>query len=176
MEYKYLLELLRSGLYQEYEDALNTALIPFLDPKKYGRSPYENVSFIASSANPDPACRGRGFVARLSGSTAEFLSMWQEMMFGQTPFAWEGNGLVLRFAPMLPARLIPEDGTVEAAFLGGVRVRYHIPGRGSLIPGQYTVSGFELDGKQRPGGALRGEDAQAVRRGDVRKIDVYIKR
>lgn len=176
MEYKYLLELLRSGLYQEYEDELNTALIPFLDPKKYGRSPYENVSFIASSANPDPACRGRGFVARLSGSTAEFLSMWQEMMFGQTPFAWEGNGLVLRFAPMLPARLIPEDGAVEAAFLGGVRVRYHIPGRGSLIPGQYTVSGFELDGEQHPGGALRGEDARAVRRGDVREIDVYIKR
>lgn len=30
----------------------------------------ENVSFLASSANPDPLRWGRGYVARLSGSTA----------------------------------------------------------------------------------------------------------
>ena len=50
-------------LYEEYERAADTALVPFLDPAVYGRSVYENVSFIASSANPNPALHGRGFVA-----------------------------------------------------------------------------------------------------------------
>lgn len=69
MEYKYLLELLRSGLYEEFFADFKKAAIPFQNPETYGRSIYENSSFIASSRNPNPSCRGRGFVARLSGST-----------------------------------------------------------------------------------------------------------
>ena len=42
----------------------------------------ENSSFIASSANPNPDIHGRGFVARLSGSTTEMISMWIEMFIG----------------------------------------------------------------------------------------------
>ncbi len=74
MEYKYLLELLRSGLYEEFFADFKKAAIPFQNPEIYGRSIYENSSFIASSRNPNPSCRGRGFVARLSGSTIEFIS------------------------------------------------------------------------------------------------------
>ena len=176
MEYKYLLELLRSGLYDAFEEAFNTALVPFMDPAVYGRSVYENVSFIVSSANPDPALHGRGFVARLSGSTAEFLSMWQQMMFGPSPFALEDGALTLRFAPMLPARLIPPDGAVEAVFLGQCRVRYIIDGAGSLIPGQYTVAHMTADGADFPGDTLPEEIARRVRSGGIREIDVYIRR
>ena len=83
MTYKYLLSLLKAGLYDEFFSEIKTSLIPFLDPAVYGRSTLENSSFIASSVNPDPHVHGRGFVARLSGSTAEFLSMWITMMAGK---------------------------------------------------------------------------------------------
>ncbi|MBR6953885.1 MAG: hypothetical protein IKH77_02430 [Clostridia bacterium] len=176
MEYKYLLELLRSGLYGAYEEALDTALVPFMDPAVYGRSTYENVSFIASGANPTPAIHGRGFVARLSGSTAEFLSMWQEMMFGFSPFSVEAGRLTLRLTPMIPARLIPAEGVVEAVFLGQTLVRFHIPGRESLIPGGYAIEAYSLDGERVAGDTLPETTARAVRDGRVREMDVFIRR
>ena len=174
MEYKYLLELMRSGLWEEAEEALNTALVPFMDPAVYGRSTYENVSFIASSANPDPGVHGRGFVARLSGSTVEFLSMWLLMMFGPRPFAEkpDGSGVTLNLQPFLPARLIPSDGVVAAMFLGRCLVRYHIEGRDSLIPGRYRITAMAADG--RP--CACDEAAELARRGDLATLDVSIRR
>ena len=173
MEYKYLLELMRSGLYDEAEEALNTALIPFMDPAVYGRSIYENVSFIASSANPDPDIHGRGFCARLSGSTVEFLSMWQLMMFGTQPFCQTEAGQVeLNLRPFLPACLIPEDGIVEATFLGQCTVRYHISGSGSLVPGKYHVAEYSVDDKPVDPKALAGR----LRNEEIRSLDVRIKR
>jgi hypothetical protein len=42
-------------------------------------------------------------MARLSGSTAEFLSMWLIMMAGKNPFTLNTEGkLQLHFAPSLP--------------------------------------------------------------------------
>jgi len=38
------------------------------------------------SAFPDPRLHGSSYLARLSGSTAEFLSIWGIMFIGQTPF------------------------------------------------------------------------------------------
>lgn len=176
MEYKYLLELLRSGLYSRFEAAFLDAAVPFLDADTYGRSPYENVSFIASSANPNPAYHGRGFVARLSGSTVEFLSLWQGMMFGFAPFAVRDGALSLALSPMLPGRLIPENGVVEATFLGRCPVRYHIPGSGSLIPGRYEIEKYVLNGTEYPGPALPADAAERVRAGEVTEMDVYIRR
>ncbi len=65
---------------------MRRGLVPFLDPQTYGRSPLENSSFIVSSAHPDESLHGRGFVARLTGACAEFLSMWVFMMAGPQPF------------------------------------------------------------------------------------------
>ena len=79
MAYKYLLELVKVGLYDEFFEEIKTGLVVFTDPNVYGRSILENSSFIASSANPDESLHGKGFVARLSGSTVEFLNMWVEM-------------------------------------------------------------------------------------------------
>ncbi|MCD8105845.1 MAG: hypothetical protein LUF35_12825 [Lachnospiraceae bacterium] len=141
MEYKYLLELLKSGLYDEFFQDFHAAAVPFLDPEVYGRSVYENSSFLASSANLDPRRHGRGFVARLSGSTAEFIHMWTLMMFGAQPFVYNETGkkLTLRLQPALPAWLIPEDGIVEARFLGNTTVRYHFPAQKDYLPGQYEI-------------------------------------
>lgn len=87
MEYKYLLELLRAGLYEEFFEDFRNSLVAFQDPAVYGRSPLENSSFIVSSAHPDKTLHGAGYVARLTGATAEFLSMWNIMTAGPHPFS-----------------------------------------------------------------------------------------
>lgn len=176
MEYKYLLELLKSGLYEEFAQAFHAA-VPFLNPEQYGRSPLENVSFLASSANPDPARWGRGFVARLSGSTAEFLQMWQIMSFGPSPFRWEDGALQLALEPFLPGYLMPADGVVRAAFLGNVQVTYHAPGCGALVPGKTVPARWTLtgrDGAQYAVSApfLSDYEARKIRDGEIAAIDI----
>ena len=71
MSYKFYLELLRATLYEEFFEELDTGLVAFMDVETYGRSPLECSSFIASSAHPDKSIHGQGYLARLSGSTAE---------------------------------------------------------------------------------------------------------
>lgn len=177
MEYKYLLELLKSGLYKEFGEAFHRAGVPFLDPEKYGRSPLENVSFLASSANPDPSAWGRGYVARLSGSTAEMLQMWQIMFFGRKPFWVEDGELRLGFAPCVPGYLMPEDGVIEAAFLGKVKVTYCVSGLTELAPGVTEPVRWELvgpDGEMMSveGPSLGDMEAFGVRSGQVAEIRV----
>ena len=90
MPYKYYLELLRKCMDNEFNEfftEMQSGMLPFIDAKNYGRSLLECSSFIASSAFVDPSMRGQGFLARLSGSTAEFLSMWVLMMVGPSPFS-----------------------------------------------------------------------------------------
>ncbi len=179
MEYKYLLELLKSGMYREFADDFGKAAVPFLDPEVYGRSIYENSSFIASSKNPNERYHGKGFVARLSGSTVEFIHMWSLMMFGLHPFVMQDGKLTLTFAPTLPAYLIGEDRQVEAVFLGKIPVRYHLAEQKEYLPGSYEVTEIVLtcgDGVQKNvnGGVLDEEWAKAVRDGEIAGIDVSI--
>jgi len=108
MSYKYLLELLQAGHYAEFFDDAGTMLVPFMDPAVYGRSILENSSFLASSANPDPSTHGRGFIARLSGSTAEFIHMWLLLTLGPHPFDLEGGKLRFQLRPGLPGRWFTE--------------------------------------------------------------------
>ena len=60
--------------------------------------------------------------------------------------------------------------------LGQCRVRYHTPGAGSLIPGQYAIEKYVLDGAEYPGSALPAEAAERVRSGAAKEMDVYIRR
>ncbi len=140
MEYKYLLELLKAGLYEEFFADLHQAAIPFLDPAVYGRSPLENSSFLASSLNPNESFHGRGFVARLSGSTAEFLSIWRRMFFGERMFGLDQGKLFFEFAPAIPEYLVPEDKTISAMLLGHVKVTYHLSAKADVIPGRYQIT------------------------------------
>lgn len=179
MEYKYLLELLRSGMYEEFAEDFHRAAIPFLNPSVYGRSIFENSSFIASSKNPDKSCHGQGFVARLSGSTVEFLSMWIGMMFGRL-FTVEEGRLTLTFAPTLPAYLVGRDRRVEAMLLGTTRVTYETAETRDYFPGNYTVADMELsycDGSsyRTAQGTLIGAAAEDVRSGRVAEIRIKLK-
>ena len=180
MEYKYLLEVLKSGMYREFIDDFHKAAIPFLDPDIYGRSIYENSSFIASSKNPNTGFHGKGFVARLSGSTVEFIHMWSLMMFGLHPFAVKGGKLTLMFSPLIPSYLIGEERRIEATFLGKTKVIYHLAEKKDYIPGEYEVTQMKLydaAGKVQTveGGALSGETAETLRNGEIEKIEVMIK-
>lgn len=175
MEYKYLLEMLKSGLYDSFAEAFHNAAIPFLDPVKYGRSPLENTSFIASSANPDPSVWGRGVVARMSGSSAEFLQMMQIMFFGRQPFRFDGDALSFTVEPFIPDFLMPEDGIVSAVLLGKTHVIYHAHGLRELTPGSTEPSGWLLtsaDGTQRnfSGISLPHSEALKIRSGEITEI------
>lgn len=179
MEYKYLLELLRSGLYEEFFRDFRKACIPFLDPEVYGRSVYENSSFIASSSNPDESCRGRGFVARLSGSTVEFISMWKLLLFGPNPFAMRAGELAFCPQPALPAYLVPEDGVVEGRLLGTVPVTYRFDGARDYIPGNYRIKSmvFSLENGSEATTELpyaSGRLAEALREGQVKAVRIEI--
>lgn len=180
MEYKYLLEVLKSGLYEDYFDDFRKDCVAFLDPEVYGRSPLENSSFIASSANPDESIHGKGFVARLSGSTAEFIQMWYIMMFGKTPFVMEDGKLVLELSPAIPEYLLDENNSISAVFLGTTEVVYKSLERKDIIPGSSEIQSLNVEfadgtGVSADGGRLYGEDAEAVRAGRAVRITVVVK-
>ncbi len=179
MEYKYLLEVLRAGLYEEFFSDMQAAMVPFLDPKVYGRSPLENSSFIASSAYPDAALHGAGFVARLSGSTAEFLSIWNLMFAGAQPFVFEHNALAMELCPRLPGFLFTEEGRVTFKFLGTCEVTYHNPKRVDTFASDVRIQRLELheDGAEPvvvEGARVGAPYAERVRRGKVSRIDAYL--
>lgn len=177
MEYKYLLEILRAGLYEEFYEDIQTALVPFMDVDQYGRSPLENSSFIASSAYPAQDIHGNGFVARLSGSTAEFLSIWVEMFAGKKPFLILEGELVLGLQPALADWLFDQDNKVSFTFLGHTRITYHNPGRVNTWEGRIAHSVLLFsDGSKA---SLKGElipspYAEQIRDGLVEEILVEL--
>ncbi len=180
MEYKYLLELLKSGLYEEFFEDFRWACVPFMNESEYGRSLLENSSFIASTANPDPKIHGKGFVARLSGSTAEFIHMWQIMMFGENPFEYNDSIFSLAFKPSIPAYLIGNQEHIQATFLGTVSVDYCLTDTESIFGENYRISKYELHYEKEIcpvfGDRIFGQQALDVRNGNVHKIKVYIER
>jgi len=137
MEYKYMLELLKSGLHEQFYKDFKDVFVPFLNPAKYGRSTLENSSFIASSVFSKREQRGNGFVARLSGSTAEFINIWLIMCAGKKPFYLDkDNRLCAALKPILPGWLFTkksienyEKNTFSFRFLGKTLVVYHNPKR-----------------------------------------------
>jgi hypothetical protein len=201
MEYKYLLEILRSGLAAEFWADAKSALIPFMNPKTYGRSTLEGASFIVSSAYADAALHGRGFQPRLSGITCEFLHIWILAVGGEHPFRiGSGGELELALAPRLPAWLFTTraterryhdraDGwqtvqlpakTFAFKLLDRALVVYHNPprqptyGDAGVQPVAYALAYRDGQVVHHDGAALPAPHAQAVRDGRVRRLDVTL--
>ncbi len=199
MEYKYLLELLRTQLFEEFYNELKDVLIPFQDPHRYGRSILENSSFLVSSVNPDENIHGNGFVARLSGSTAEFLNIWLWMCAGQQPFAAKEKGLILEFKPALKAWLFTkvkkaysfiidrerksvkiDKNCFAFNFLGKCLVVYHNPKRKDTFGKKAAViKNISLREKNSCkheilSGVICGALAKRVRDGLIERIDIYL--
>ena len=202
MEYKFMLELLRSGLYEEFYANFPNVFIPFLKPEQYGRSIFENSSFLVSSVHEDKSYHGQGFVARLSGSTAEFLHMWLWMNVGKKPFGLDERGnLILTFNPILQGafftkvktkvRYLTSEthlkevdlpvNTYAFNFLNSTLVVYHNPDRRDTFgPKKATIDRFQLfyPSKQPvtvSSSVLSAAYAQDVRDGKVHRIDIFLK-
>ena len=201
MEYKYLLEILASGLYEEFFSELPRLLVCYMDPKVYGRNPLENSSFITSSVYPQEDLHGNGFIARLSGSTAEMLHIRLLMSFGPHPFRLDARGeLVLAFAPILKssffrstenqAELVWDNGlrrsypipadAYAARFLGNTLVVYKNPkhrdtfGANAVQVSGHVLSLWNGDTHTVDGPVIKGESAHWVRDGLVERIDVSL--
>ncbi len=197
MEYKFLLELLRNGLHDAFYKEMDRALIPFQEPRVYGRSILENSSFIVSSVHADASLHGQGFVARLSGSTAEFLHMWLLMNVGPRPFFTDASGaLCLRLAPVLHKRFFTKTGRrvplgegafleVPAGgfaflFLGKTPVIYHNPKRkntfGAAGARIRSVSLLTQDGcvHSFAGDTIPAPHAAVVRAGRAARIEARL--
>ncbi len=179
MEYKYLLELLRSGLQAEFHESLQRSLVAFQPAKRYGRSILENSSFIVSSKHPDQTLHGAGFVARLSGATAEFLHIWLGMTVGFKAFSINKQGaLELKFSPVLTKEFFTRGGLFEFKFLGKTTVRYIARKRlATFGPGAIVPAGIRLktaDGKtiELSGGIIPEPYAAQVRDGKIAEIEI----
>jgi len=175
MTYKYLLGLLKSKQYETFYQELKTNLICFKSPDIYGRSPIENSSFIASSENPDSSIHGQGFVARLSGSTAELLSIWDIMMTGHDTFTYVNETLCLKLMPILPKWLFDSNNSVTFKFLGSIDVTYIIDTPCNTYE-NVDIKKYVVDGVEICESIIAGELAYKIRNQDVKVIQVYLER
>jgi hypothetical protein len=193
MSYKYYLQLLRGKLYDElFSEMKGGGMLPFMDADRYGRSLMECSSFIASSAFPDPSVVGQGFLARLSGSTAEFMDIWKLMFIGPKPFFLNKSGdLEMQLTPALPSWLFEdnnpdsndpmfdEDGNHLVSFklFASIPVTYHNPGGRTLYgnnPKSYAVTYSNGDVDQIHGKTIPSKIALAIRQmSKVERIDAY---
>ncbi|NQV50153.1 MAG: hypothetical protein HQ507_06630 [Candidatus Marinimicrobia bacterium] len=200
MEYKYMYEILRNGLNDIFFDEFKKVFIPFQKPEIYGRSILENSSFIVSSANPDKSLHGTGFVARLSGATAEFIQILMHMAMGPKPFVLNNQSeLEFQLQPVLPGWLfttktqrVEEAGindslplsipanTFSFMFLGEIMVTYHNPamkntyGSEKVIPKQWKILDNDGNTHQFEGNSIIGKLATEIRQRQVSRIDVTL--
>ncbi len=180
MEYKYLLETLRQGLYEEFYRDFKNALIPFQEAQRYGRSILENSSFLVGSAFPDEKLHGNGFVARLSGSTAEFLQIWLIMNLGTRPlFLNAQKELNLKFSPILASWLFDRKGNYSFNFLSKIRVTYHNPkrkdtfGRNAAKIKKMIFNDKDGNSVEIPQDIIPSPYAEQIRSRQVKQIDAY---
>jgi len=200
MEYKYMLELLRNGLYETFFQDFKKVFIPFLDPERYGRSILENSSFLVSSANPNSDLHGTGFVARLSGATAEFIHILMQMAIGPRAFSVDGSGeLGFALNPVLPSWLFTEaeqktnilvDGVMTEIstpsnsftfmFLSDILVTYHNPtqkdtfGENAVKPQSWVLTDVEGQTQTYDGANLGQNFAQKIRSKQIRRIEITL--
>ncbi len=188
MEYKYILELLKNCLYKEFFEDFKNVLIPFQNPARYGRSILENSSFLVSSAFTDTRLHGNGFVARLSGSTAEFISIWLLMCAGKEPFYLDKDKkLCLEFKPILPAWLfsrkayngLPKD-TFAFKFLNKTLAVYHNPKRKNTFGPhaakirEIAITNQDKSTVTRTASFLPSPIANDIRDSKVSRIDIIL--
>jgi hypothetical protein len=191
-----VLEMVRAGLADEFYDQIERLLVAFRDPAEYGRNPVENSSFLVSSGfDIDPRQHGRGCVARLSGSTVEFLHLWTHLFLGANPFVLEEGRLLFRPAPVLSKSFfstseqcvtpfdfeetLPAD-SAACALLGGTLLVYINPtrqdtyGDAAVSPCRYLLHGRDGGIQTVEGPHLEGQVAEALRQGQFRRVDVVL--
>lgn len=178
MEFKYLLEILKANLLDEFYEDIKTMLPPFLDYKTYGRSVLENSSFIVSSANSNENLHGQGFSARLSGSTAEFLSMWKYIFIGDKLFEYKDNNLTFTFNPKINKDFFDENGEIEFKLFSKINVKYINPSKKSTYGedgAKITKIELFINGEkiEITGNMIAGDYAYKLREKNIDKVICY---
>ena len=176
MTYKYLLGLLKAGLYDIFFEEIKNNYTCFMDPKRYGRSPVENSSFIATSSNPDPKKHGQGFVSRLTGSTAEVLSMWRYMFIGDHLYTLDDDQLIFKLSPKLPKTFF-NDGKITFKLFNYTTVNYHNPKGLDTFDPKTIISRIVLhkddDLCEIHDDHVVGKWAREIRERNIQSIDIY---
>ena len=179
MTYKYLLGLLVSGAYDDFYEAIKTNMVCFLDEDIYGRSTLENSSFLASSKNPDDRLHGQGFVARLSGSTAEMLSMWRFMFLGKSIFSIKNEQLAFQLKPLVKASWF-DQGELKTTLFSNITITYNYKGMKDTFESDVIVEKYQLIDENNQvheviGESVIGELAEKIRNQQIKEIDITLK-
>ena len=175
MSYKYLIGMFKSGLYDEFYKDIKTSMPPFMDPLVYGRSTLENVSFIATSNNPNPKVHGQGFVARLTGTTSEAITLMYLMFLGKHPFSYEDEVLSFKVKPMVTKDFF-KNGLLSFKFLSKITIRIHNKlelDTFDLKVSHYTLSN-DNENIEVKGTSIHGKLALDIRSLKFNCIDVYL--
>ena len=196
MHYKFVLEMLRAGLVDEFYQNMEQLLVAFRDPNQYARNPIENSSFLVSSGFAiDPRQHGRGCVARLSGSTVEFMHLWTHLFLGPRPFVIDADVLRFKPAPILHSSLflthaqsaiffeheenLPAD-SVACALFGSTLLVYLNPqrmntyGADCVSPSRFHLFGRDGSKHTVEGNCVTKETAEAIRLGKFRRVDIEL--
>ena len=174
MTYKYLYGLLKAKMYKEFYQEIKTNMVCNMNPKVYGRSSLEHCSFIATSNNPDKDVHGQGFVSRLSGSTAEMLSIYLLMMIGNHIFTCDNNTLKLDIHPNLTKEYFKDDKTVSFTLLSQTKVTYvneKMQDTFNLKPIKYILKNDKVNKEVKE---VINEDAILLREGKYQEVIIYL--
>lgn len=196
MHYKFVLEMVRAGLVDEFYAHIETLLVPFHDPGEYKRNPIENSSFLVSSGfTVDTRQHGRGCVARLSGATVEFLHLWTHLFVGPTPFVFADGLLAFKPAPKLATTFFTHEAQIVTPFaetetlpadsatctlFGSTLLVYLNPqrrdtfGQEAVKPIQYQLFGRDGTTPTVTADSITGALAEALRLGQFRRVDVWL--
>ena len=178
MSYKYLIGLMKSKLYDEYFEDMKTAMPPFMNPDVYGRSLLENVSFIATSNNPNVNNHGRGFVARLTGTTSEALTLLFLMMLGEHPFTYENHQLRFAVEPKLHKDFFDINNQVSLRLFDATDIIIINPLRKNTYEGlkavKYELYNHNDDVMTIEDSHVRGDLAKSIRDKTFKRIVVTL--
>ncbi len=136
-------------------------------------------------------------MARLSGSTVEFLHLWAHLFLGPQPFQWSHGELVFAPNPQLHARMFhPEARDVQffgqneslpahsaaCALLGRTLLVYINPqmrntygATNSVAPVHYRLVARDGAATELESPRLRGAIAERMRAGEFRRVEVTLK-
>ena len=170
MSYKYLLGLLKAGLYEEFYEEMKVNFVCFMSPNIYGRSPIENSSFVVPTCNLNKEMHGQGQFARLTGANAEVLDMFYLMFLGPKAFEYKDNELVFVPSPKLSKEFFDKNDEVSFPLFKDVKITYHNPKHLNCYEGvklSYIAGGKKYD-------ILKGKLAEDIRDGKTKEIYIEI--
>ena len=172
MTYKYLLGLLKAGLYKEFYKEIKKNFVYNLKPEVYGRNLIENSSFIVPTCNPDTKIHGKGFFARLTGANAELLDMVTYMFIGESLFSLGIDGqLILSIHPVLSKDFFNKEGICEFTFFNGLHIKYINEKLINAYDAEEIL--YRINGKEYS--LIKGSLASELRDGKIKEIECIIR-